>query len=226
MAVPIPVPLGDGSSPDGFVRWLRMAIEPKAFPNEPHAPGATTPPRPLTHDGIARLFDDHMERMYAFVARRIEDRSRAEEVTTAAFRRALEVRQSGTVDESALPSFLFRVAASAVIDHARRQRREIPMDVRAADLDEGDDAAIAEEESDEAATRAFAAAIDGQRLRRAVLALPDSHRRVLLLTYFDALDPSESGAALRCPTGDVPLRVHRALRALNAALTEEGADVA
>ena len=203
-----------------------MAIQPKAFPSEPRAPGTTTPPGPLTHDRLARLFDDQMERVYAFVARRIEGRAGVEEVTATAFRRGLEVRQSGAVDDPALGSFLFRVAASAVIDHARRQRREIPADVRAADLDVGDDAAIAEEQSDEAASRAFAAAIDGQRLRRAVLALPDSHRRVLLLTYFDALDPSEAAAALRCPPAEVPMRVHRALRALNTALLEEGVDVA
>jgi len=203
-----------------------MAIQPTALPSEPQTADATTPPGQLTHDGIARLFDDHMERVYAFVARRIEGRAGAEEATAVAFRRALEVRQSGAVDGPGLPSFLFRVAASAVVDHARRQRREIPADVRAADLDEGDDKALAEEQSDEAASRAFAAAIDGQRLRRAVLELPDAHRRVLLLTYFDALDASESGAALRCPPGDVPMRVHRALRALNAVLIEEGVDVA
>jgi RNA polymerase sigma-70 factor (ECF subfamily) len=201
-----------------------MGIEPRA-PLLPvardAAPGADTGARTgAAMDGAAfeRFYDEQLERVYAFVARRYEDRAVAEELTTVAFERAAEMARAGAVGPDDLAAFTLRVASSAVVDHARRARRPIPPNVRASDLDEGDDRAEAEALSDEVATRVFAMAIDGDQLRRAVLNLPEEHRRAILLAYFDALAPSEVATALGCPVTEVPLRLNRALRALRLPL--------
>lgn len=172
-----------------------------------------------------RCFDDQLEHVYAFVARRFDDRSVAEEITTMAFGRAAEMARSGALGADDLAAFTIRVAASAVVDHARRARRAIPPGVRASDLDEGDRAA-AEALSDEVATRVFAMAIDGDRLRRAVTDLPDEHRRAVLLAYFDALPPSEVATILGCAAAEVPLRLNRAMRALRQEIGEASTDAA
>ena len=172
------------------------------------------------------FYDDTLERVYAFIARRFEDRSIAESLTAASFERAAHVARSGSVGPDQLVAFTLRVAASAVVDHARSTRRPIPPGVRASDLDEDDDRAEAEALSDEAATRIFAAGIDGDLLRRAVLNLSEVHRRAILVTYFDALEPSEIATALGCAVAEVPLNLNRALRALRLAVSGVSTDAA
>ena len=174
---------------------------------------------------FGKLYDEYLPRIYGFIARRVEDRAVAEELTAATFTRAL-----GAVRDDDLPGslggFLYRVAASAVVDHARRSRRSIPPGVRASDLDQGDDRRVAEAIGSEAATRAFAAAVDRDVLRRALQTIPEGSRRVLLIRYFDALEVDEACAALSSDRRAFTMRLHRALRSLRGALQEEASNAA
>ena len=175
---------------------------------------------------FGELYDFYLPRIYAFVARRVEDRAVAEDLTATTFERALGAVRRADFQNASFGGFLYRVAANAVIDHARRNRRTIPLGVRASDLDEGDDRDIAESIGDEAATRAFAAAIDRDTLRRAMVRLPDAHRRVIVLKYFDGLEIDELCAALGCSRATFAVKLHRALRALRAVMDREAIDAA
>jgi RNA polymerase sigma-70 factor (ECF subfamily) len=175
---------------------------------------------------FGELYDFYLPRIYGFIARRVEDRSVAEDLTATTFERALGAVRRDDFRNASFGGFLYRVAANAVIDHARRDRRTIPLGVRASDLDEGDDRTVAESISDEAASRAFAAAIDRDTLRRAMLRLPDTHRRVIVLKYFDGLEIDELCAALGCSRQTFAVKLHRALRALRGALDQEATDAA
>ncbi len=175
---------------------------------------------------VGRFFDDWLEPVYGFVARRVEDREAAEEVTTRTFQRAISELRDGRLGLDDLPGFLLRVAGSAVLDHARRQRRNLPSGVRATDLDGDGDAEAALWLADAEATRTCEAAIDGIQLRRAVGALDDRERRLVLLRYLDAFDADAMAAVLSCPTEQAALGVHRALSVLHPAIPESDAHVA
>jgi RNA polymerase sigma-70 factor (ECF subfamily) len=73
---------------------------------------------------------------------------------------------------------------------------------------------------------ALAAALDRDQLRRALKSLPDNHRDVLVLRFYDDLDAAEMCAVLDCSRETLAVRLHRALRALRAAVAKESADVA
>ncbi len=178
---------------------------------------------PADAAAFGHLFDEYLPRIYAFVARRVEDRAVAEELTAATFERALGAAQRGDIRSDLIGDFLYRVAANAVVDRARRTRF-IPANVRASDFDAGDDRLDAEAISDAAAARGFAAAVDRNTLRRALLGLPEVDRRVLLLNYFDGLDEEALSAALGCNRSAVALKMHHALRTLGAAMRLEAAD--
>lgn len=175
---------------------------------------------------FGELYDAFMPQIYAFIARRVEDRTVAEDLTAATFQRALGAVRSSDLGTASFAGFLYRVAASAVVDHARRTRRTIPPGVRASDLDEEGDAEAAESIGIEAATRAFAAAIDRRYLRRALVGLSEDHRRVILLRYFDRLEVDELCAALGCSRQAFAVLLHRALRELRAAMDEAAIDAA
>lgn len=181
---------------------------------------------PADGDVLGKLYDRHLPYIYAFIARRVADRTVAENLTATTLDRAFAAAVGGDVASESIGGFLYRVAATAVVDHARRVRRAIPSAVRASDRDQGDDRVIAESIADEAATRAFAAAIDGDRLRRALVGLPDAHRRVLLLVYFDGLAPDEICAALACSRATLEVDLHLALLELRAALDRMAVDAA
>jgi RNA polymerase sigma-70 factor (ECF subfamily) len=175
---------------------------------------------------FGELYDYYLPRIYAFVARRVEDRTVAEDLTATTFERALGAVRREDFRNASFGGFLYRVAANAVIDHARRGARTIPLGVRASDLDEDGDREAAEAIGDEAATRAFAAALDRDQLRRALQRVPEGHRRVIVLKYFDGLEIDELCAALGCTRSTFAVKLHRALRALRASMSQEAIDAA
>lgn len=176
---------------------------------------------------FGELYDWYLPRIHGFIARRVGDRAVTEDLTATTFERALGAVRRVDFRNDSFGGFLYRVAANAIVDHARRSRRTVPLGARAGDYDDGDragreDLAL----GDEAATRAFAAALDRDVLRRALLRLPETHRRVIVLKYFDGLEVDELCAALGCSRATFAVKLHRALRALRGVMTMETTDAA
>jgi RNA polymerase sigma-70 factor (ECF subfamily) len=175
---------------------------------------------------FGELYDFYLPRIYGYVARRVEDRAVAEDLTSTTFERALGAVRREDFRNASFGGFLYRVAGNAVIDHARRARRDVPLWTRASDGDDDEGGSLAATLGDEAAAAAFAAALDRDVLRQALERLPEGHRRVILLRYFDGLAPDELGEALGCSRATVAVKVHRALRSLRGALEGEAIDAA
>jgi RNA polymerase sigma-70 factor (ECF subfamily) len=181
---------------------------------------------------FGELYDFYLPRIYGFVVRRVGERDAAQDLTAMTFERALgAVRREDFRNES-FGGFLYRVAANAVVDHARRGRRTVPLGMRASDWDEdgsrtnGTGPRQEDLIGDEAAAAALAAALDRDVLRRALRDLPEGHRRVLVLKFYDGLEIDELCAALGCSRPTLAVKLHRALRALRAAALRESSDVA
>jgi RNA polymerase sigma-70 factor (ECF subfamily) len=172
---------------------------------------------------FGELYDFYLPRIYGFVARRVADRAAAEDLTAMTFERALATVRRGDFRNEAFGGWLYRVASNAVVDHVRRGRRTIPLSPDRPGADEGEGEARL---GDDAATAAFAAALDRDVLRRALLRLAEPHRRLIVLRYFDGLDTDELCAALGCSRPTFAVKLHRALRALRAAVAEETSDAA
>ena len=71
------------------------------------------------------LYELHFERVYAFVSRRVMDRTAAEDITAEVFHKALE--SLGTYEWRGAPcaAWLYRIAANALADRSKRQAREV-----------------------------------------------------------------------------------------------------
>jgi RNA polymerase sigma-70 factor (ECF subfamily) len=179
---------------------------------------------------FGELYDWYLPRIHGFIARRVEDRAVTEDLTATTFERALGAVRRADFRNESFGGFLYRVAANAIVDHARRSRWTVPLGARASDYagHDGDDAPGRDDATlgDDTATRAFAAALDRDVLRRALLRLPEPHRRVIVLKYFDGLELDELCAALGCSRATFAVKLHRALRALRGAMTVETTDAA
>jgi RNA polymerase sigma-70 factor, ECF subfamily len=192
-----------------------------ALEQSKQAPGA------LDRAALARLFDEILPRVYAYVGSRVDDRQAAEEITTTAFQRAMDVATEAPFHAAAFQSFVFRVAASAVVDQGRRSLGTYPRGVRASDFDRAiDPPRAAQVATDEIAARAFVAAIDRRAMREAIQRLPDPQRRLIVLRYLDCLSGDEQCAVLGWSRETLARRVHAALRAVHTALAEGAVDAA
>jgi RNA polymerase sigma-70 factor (ECF subfamily) len=177
---------------------------------------------------FGELYDFYMPRIHGFVHRRIGDRAVTEDLTAMTFERALVAVRGSTFRNESFGGWLYRVAGNAVVDHVRRSRRLVPLAGHGGRLDDpdGDRVDAGAEAGDARAVAAFAAAIDRDALRRALLELPDAHRRVLVLRFLDDLDPEEICTVLGCSRGTLAVRTHRALRALRGVLAKASIDAA
>jgi RNA polymerase sigma-70 factor (ECF subfamily) len=207
-----------------------MAADPSATRMDPAREQALVARARADVAAFGELYDWYLPRIHGFIARRVEDRAVTEDLTATTFERALGAIRRADFRNESFGGFLYRVAANAIVDNARRGRWTVPLGTRASDYAnlDGDERAGRDDANlgDDAATRAFASALDRDVLRRALLQLPEAHRRVIVLKYFDGLELDELCAALGCSRPTFAVKLHRALRALRAAMTVETIDAA
>jgi RNA polymerase sigma-70 factor (ECF subfamily) len=72
------------------------------------------------------LYELHFERVYAFVASRVRDRTVAEDVTSEVFHKALANLANYESRGVPFAAWLLRIAANIIIDQAKRAAREFP----------------------------------------------------------------------------------------------------
>ena len=173
---------------------------------------------------FGELYDFYLPRIHGFIARRLADRSAAEDITAMTFERALTAVRGDQFRNQAFGGWLYRVAANAVVDHVRRSSRQVPFGRRA--TDGGPDEGFELEIGDERAERALLAALDRDVLRRALDGVANHHRQLLVFRYLDGLGTDELCALLQCSPATLAVRHHRALAAVRASLVQEASDVA
>ncbi len=148
---------------------------------------------------FAPLYEAHFERIYAFVAHRVRDRSVAEDLTAEVFRRALAA--IGGFEWRGVPfrAWLFRIAANEIADYAAKASRE------RGTIAEGEPSRDEAELVEHRAT-----------LFRLIDALPPDQRRVLVLRFAEERSVREAAASLGRSEAAVKQLQWRALQTLRA----------
>jgi RNA polymerase sigma-70 factor (ECF subfamily) len=153
---------------------------------------------------FAALYEAHFERIYAFVARRVRDRSAAEDLTAEVFRHALAA--IGAFEWRGVPfaSWLYRIAANEVADHATKAARE-----RGSILTEEEPSRNEIEQVEHRAT-----------LFRLVDDLPAVQRRVLVMRFAEERSIREIAGTLGRSEGAVKQLQWRALETLRSRMRQ------
>ena len=160
---------------------------------------------------FAELYRRYLPRVYAFAYRRTGVVEVAEDVTSAAFERALRNLASFAWQPGGFGPWLFRIVANELVDHYRRTGR--------ASSARSQDAArrlIAEAPADPA--EEVGARDDVDEVLAAMDQLTPRYQRALALRYLSGLTPDEAAAALGTSKATMAVVVHRASRALRKAL--------
>jgi RNA polymerase sigma-70 factor (ECF subfamily) len=155
---------------------------------------------------FAELYERNFDRVYAYVSRRLSDRSAVEDVTAEVFRQALANLGQFEWRGSPFVAWLVRIAANAVTDHWRRVSREQPML-------EADGPASAPSDP---------ASIDAVERRallfRLVRSLPADQRRVIEMRFAQEKGVREIARELNRSEGAVKQLQFRAIQNLRAQL--------
>ncbi len=118
---------------------------------------------------FAELYEQNFHRVYAYVARRVRDRAETQELTSHVFHQALANLGKFKWRGAPFAAWLYRIAANAIADQARRKQRE---------TNEQPDKAT------ESSTAIDLEAVERSALLfQAVETLPDDQRRVIVLRF-------------------------------------------
>ena len=118
---------------------------------------------------FAELYEQNFHRVYAYVARRVRDRAETQELTSHVFHQALANLGKFKWRGAPFAAWLYRIAANAIADQARRKQRET------------------NEQPDKASESSTLIDLEQVERRallfRAVETLPDDQRRVIVLRF-------------------------------------------
>jgi len=154
---------------------------------------------------FVEIYERHVDRIYAFVSRRTENRAVAEDITSHVFEQALAT--IGRFEWRGLPVsvWLYRIASNAIADHWRERSRhsdepvpDVPDPGEVEDID-----------------RRIA-------LYQEVERLPDLQRHVIRMRFAEAKSIREVAAALNRSEGAVKQLQLRALEKLRKSMGGHG----
>jgi RNA polymerase sigma-70 factor, ECF subfamily len=152
------------------------------------------------------LYEQHFERVYVFVIRRVHDRAAAEDITADVFHRALAALDGFQFRGAPFAAWLLRIAANAIADRLRRSGREVAVGEHLADLAVAPEAEASDQHAD---------------LFRFVHELPADQRRVIVERFVEQRSIREIAARLNRTEGAVKQLQLRALQNLRTRM--EGA---
>ena len=151
---------------------------------------------------FADLYEEHFERVYVYVLRRVGDRSEAQDITADVFQQALA--NIGRFEWRGAPfaAWLYRIAANAIADHYQRRSRTTPPPASIGESDEG---------YEDVERRAA--------LFRSVERLPPDQRRVIVMRFGEEKSIREIAQELGRSEGAVKQLQWRGLQSLRAQLS-------
>jgi RNA polymerase sigma-70 factor, ECF subfamily len=153
---------------------------------------------------FADLYEDNFDRIYAYVSKRLRDRTAAQDITSDVFHHALANLENYEPRGIPFSAWLFRIAANKVFDY--RQQQEYEQKLPPPNLV---DQQVDYEEAEQAA-----------QLFAAVRQLPVDQRRVIELRFVQEKSIRETAAELQRSEGAIKQLQLRGIEALRASLGE------
>lgn len=155
---------------------------------------------------FAELYERNFHQVYAYIARRIHDRSETQDLTAHVFHQALANIGKFKWRGAPFVTWLYRIAANAIADQARKKSRELA-------------------ETEDATKTSVAADLEHvercARLFRAVEALPEDQRKVIRLRFSEEKSIREIASDLNRSEGAVKQLQFRGLENLRARMRAE-----
>jgi RNA polymerase sigma-70 factor (ECF subfamily) len=168
-----------------------------------------------SEEAFRTIVERHHARLYEVVLRIVRDRADAEEVTQETFFRAWR-NLNGFQFDSALYTWLYRIAVNAAVDLSKRRRRRSHVSI-----DDEEGVGGRSLRSDVPPPAAGPQRVEAVALvREGVESLPEPFKTILVLREYGDLSYEELADTLEIPKGTVESRLFRARMRLRDWLVE------
>jgi RNA polymerase sigma-70 factor (ECF subfamily) len=154
-------------------------------------------------DRFADLFERHHVKLWEFFYRMTGSRSDSDDLVQDVFLRMLKYRSTFTTD-SQFRAWMYGIARNARVDRIRKTPAEAPLGPESHDIAGSGAAPYALVEREE----------HYSMLGRALMALPEEKREVLVLARYQEMKYDEIGELLNVEAPTIKVRVHRAMNDL------------
>jgi RNA polymerase sigma-70 factor (ECF subfamily) len=154
------------------------------------------------HELAERAFRRHYRQVYGFVRRRSSNDAHAEDITADVFADAAAALHRFQPGATPVLAWLYTVARRRLADEARRRSRVVPLAAVDQAVEYGPDV--------------------GAALRRAIAALPEAQRAVVVLKLIEGRSFREIAVRLGVTEAACKMRLSRALERLRTELDREG----
>jgi len=165
---------------------------------------------------LEELYDRYARPAYSLARRVTDDPAFAEEVVQEVFLAVWRQPERFQPSRGGFASWLLAAVHHKAVDAVRREeavrRRAVALQAMGS-LDVSDPPATRTEDVVEERLR-------GERVRRALRALPEGQREALTLAYYGGYTQSEIASLTDTPIGTVKTRMHRAMHHLRTALDD------
>jgi RNA polymerase sigma-70 factor, ECF subfamily len=162
---------------------------------------------------LSELYDRYSRPVYATGIRLLRDDHLAEELVQDAFTKVWQQAASFNPERASFATWLYRVTRNRAIDLDRRRR------VRPQSAGENPLRTVPGGPEPEAS-------VDGWDVARALSRIPEEHREVLTLAYFEGLSQREISRRTGVPLGTIKSRTTAALKRLHRSLVDPEAEEA
>ena len=156
---------------------------------------------------FAELYEQNFHKVYAYISRRVHDRTETQDLTAHVFQQALANLGKFKWRGAPFVTWLYRIAANAIADRARKKSREVNEDT---EIRTNNSVDLDLEQVERQA-----------RLFQAVDTLPEDQRRVILLRFADEKSIREIAADLNRSEGAIKQLQFRGLENLRTRLRND-----
>ncbi|MBW6466104.1 MAG: sigma-70 family RNA polymerase sigma factor [Brevefilum sp.] len=139
----------------------------------------------LTKKDLVNIYEAFSPRLFAYAFRLLGDSQLAEDCVSETFSRFLKVIQRGAAPSENLKAYLYRIAHNWIMDYYRKWHPE-----------QGDDALEQLHSGSDNVEGKINQADEQQKVRRALLNLPENQRQVIMLRFYEEWSHAETASAL------------------------------
>lgn len=166
---------------------------------------------PITKQTLVGIYEQHSPGLYRYAYRLLGDRHLAEECVSETFSRFLQSVRNGRWPDQNVQGYLYRMAHNWATDQYRKRTLET------VELD-------AELHSDplENPAHQYAEGMERERVREALMALPEEQRKVVMLRLMEQWSHEEVANAIGKTVEATRALQHRALTTLRRLLLDDG----
>lgn len=157
---------------------------------------------------FAHLYDTYFEKLYRFIYSRVNNQQQAEDLTSQVFIKAWEKITTFRPQDGSFRAWIYRIARNLVIDHYRTQKEITSLEVVEYHLKDDQPGLLQHTEQQ----------IQYEMVMQKMQLLPEEHKQILILKFFQGLNSKEIGEIMGKRPGAVRAMQMRALQGLAEAM--------